>query len=193
MNNDAFKVKRLVPESLYSDFARDSRGVLYFVPYDWFYLRLLNLDENRLYTAYTLPDETVESAVRRAHKWVHVGFALCFILTVIGMLYFGLITESTYGYLFLGYEPIRSLAPWLLKSHLDKLPTTWSVVRPNFSQRRKQSTRGWTGIGSLVLFVCAAYTGFESLASPSLSSVLCFVVSGSLFAWCYRKYRSNLE
>ena len=128
MNNDAFKVKRLVPESLYSDFARDSRGVLYFVPYDWFYLRLLNLDENRLYTAYTLPDETVESAVRRAHKWVHVGFALCFILTVIGMLYFGLITESTYGYLFLGYEPIRSLAPWLLKSHLDKLPLlgAWS-------------------------------------------------------------------
>ena len=193
MKSDVFEVTSLIPESFLSDFARDSRGALYFAPYDLLYLRLLNLDKNIIYTAYTLPNDMVESAVRRAHRRVHLGFALCFILTVIAGLYFGLITESNSAYLLLGYEPIRGLAPWFLKSHLDKSPMVSSVVRPTLSQQSTQSTHVWTGVGSLVFFLGAAFTGVKSLASPSLGSVLCFVGFGFLFVWSYRKYRQNLE
>ena len=193
MNDDVFEVTPLVPEVPYSDFARDSRGALYFAPYDLLYLRFFDLDKNLIYTAYMLPNETVESAVRRAHRRVHLAFALCFILTVVGGLYSGVITESNAGYLLLGYEPIRCLAPWFLKSHLDKLPTTSSVVRPTPSQQRAHSTRGWTGVGSLVFFLGAAFTGLKSLASPSLGSVLGFAAFGFLFVWSYRTYRQNLN
>ena len=55
------------------------------------------MDNNSIYTAHMLPDTTVESA----HKRVQVGFALCFILTVIGGIYFNLIRESNCGYLLL--------------------------------------------------------------------------------------------
>ena len=149
-----------------------------FCTYDLLYLRFFDLDKNLIYTAYMLPNETVESAVRRAHRRVHLAFALCFILTVVGGLYSGVITESNAGYLLLGYEPIRCLAPWFLKSHLDKLPTTSSVVRPTPSQQRAHSTRGWTGVGSLVFGRCLH--GVKSLASPSLGSVLGFAAFGFL-------------
>ena len=107
MNDDVFEVTPLIPETFYSDFARDSRGALYFAPYDFRFLRLFGLDENLIYTAYMLPNETVESAVRRAHRRVHLTFALCFIITVIGGLYSGVITKSNAGYLLMVYIPSR--------------------------------------------------------------------------------------